>query len=180
MFHYLGLVLVLLSWAAGAYLLTKWRNVDLPTLSKHGASSLKAHLFFGSALTILGTPFYYWLITWFKPHLQLGVAFTVLITIAIVCQVLAGIIPDTTGWRRHMHRVTAYTMAVLYLPLAALITLADLPLATRLICLGLIVYMAVSFTMLVLLHRAQQKFLQYQILYVMAFQVLILLAAYGS
>ncbi|HSX05294.1 MAG TPA: hypothetical protein VLF69_02410 [Candidatus Saccharimonadales bacterium] len=159
MFHYWGVVLVLLSWLAGAYLVSRWRNADLPTLSKHGASSPNAHLFFAGSLTTLGSLFYWWLIGWFAPHLQLGISFVALITVAIGCQILAGIVPDTAGLSRRVHRIAAYAMAVTYLPLSVIIICSGLPFITRLFCILLTLYMAITFTFLVLLRWAQKKFL---------------------
>ncbi len=39
MFYWLGLVLVLTSWVGGIVLLSKWRDKDFATISKHAASS---------------------------------------------------------------------------------------------------------------------------------------------
>jgi hypothetical protein len=178
MFQYLGLILVVFSWAGGAYLLTKWRNKTLHTISKHAASSPEANLFFASLLTVLGSLFYWWLVAWFVPHLRLGVLFVVLATLTIGCQILTGIFPDTTGWRRQIHRITAYTMAVSYLPLAAIIILSPLSLTTRLLCIAITGYMVCTFTLLVLMKRAQKRYLAFQALYVVAFQMVILIAGY--
>ncbi|HSX30361.1 MAG TPA: hypothetical protein VLE99_00385 [Candidatus Saccharimonadales bacterium] len=179
MFRYLGLALVLLSWAAGGYLLSRWHNKDLPTLSKHGASSTQAYALFAGSLAVLGTLFYWWLVAWFAPHLHLGTLFVATTTLAMSCQVITGLVPDTTGWLRRVHRTTAYTMAVSYLPMAILIISAPASAAVRILCTLLACYMAITFTAVVLFGRSRQRFLQFQIAYIGAFQVVILLAAYA-
>jgi hypothetical protein len=65
MFKYLGLVLVLVTWFAGVYLVTKWRDRTLPTISRHAASSKRASLLFAAVLIICGLLFYLWIIRWF-------------------------------------------------------------------------------------------------------------------
>jgi hypothetical protein len=179
MLTYLGLLLILITWAAGGYLLTRWRSADLKTISKHAASTTTASQLFAIVLVGCGLIFYFWIIRWFVPHLHLQTDFIVTITATIFCQILTGLAPDTDGWRRKLHRTAAYTMAVLYLPLAVLILISS-GISTPARVTGYIpaAYMLVAFVVVVVLKKFHKYYLQLQALYIIAFQILILLAAY--
>ena len=179
MFKYLGLILVIFSWLAGGYLIIKWRDKTLPTISRHAASSKHASLFFAVVLIIGGLLFYLWLLKWFMPHLDLGVAFGTILTVAVACQIVTALAPDTTGKSKLIHHYAAYSMALLYLPLTALIIIAPhISDGAQIICSIAGLYLVATFITIVLLGQAKDKYLLFQALYVMAFQSLILVAAY--
>jgi hypothetical protein len=179
MFEYLGLALVAVTWLAGAYLVRKFRDPSLLTLSKHAASKPEAYRLFMLTLVICGVLFYVWLLGWFAPHLELGMAFTLLVTLVVFFQILAALIPDKGKKRAKTHRVAAYAMAVLYLPVCALIIASpELSAAARQICIFLTLYMLVTFISVVVIGVARSYYLAFQILYIMAFQAVILAAAY--
>src|SRR4051812_48914005 len=98
MFTNLGLILVVISWILAAALIVRWRNKDLATISKHGATSKKAALYFSFALIGLGVPFYYWILFWLVPHLGLGIEFKIVIAVALLLNLATATFPDTTGW----------------------------------------------------------------------------------
>jgi hypothetical protein len=180
MLQYLGLILVLITWLAGTYLITKWRDRTLPTISRHAASSKHASLLFAIVLAGCGLLFYFWLITWFVPHIQPSQPFILILTLAMTCQIITALAPDTQGLSRKVHRWSAYTMAVLYLPLIALIILAsNISLVARYICGALALYMLISLLVLIaFMGRAKGKYLAFQASYIMAFQAAILVAGY--
>lgn len=181
MLEYLGLVLVLISWILAAALIFKWRDKDLDTISRHGATTRKAALFFLIALIGLGVPFYYWILHWLVPHLGLGAWFEVVIAIALVLNIATAVITDTLGWRRHVHRVTAFGMAILFLPISLLVLLA--PATSNLaqvIGWVLMVYMLASFIMVAMLGAGKRHYLIFQTFYLVSWQCILLSAAYIS
>ena len=179
MFQYLGLFLVLSSWLGGYLLISRWYDKSLPTISKHAASNKSASRLFAIILVLLGLLFYYWLIEWFTPYLKLTIIFQVILTLAILCQCIAAIIPDTNGWRSIIHRWAAYTMAVFYLPLSVLIIISPhLAFIVRVICSLLFAYMFIGFLLVALMGKAKSKYLFFQASYIVAFQLIVLLAAY--
>lgn len=178
MFQYLGLILVLISWVLAMTLILKWRDKELVTISKHGAVSKKTKALFASALIGLGATFYYWILTWVVPRLQLGDTFISLLFLTIALVVVTALVPDTPGWRRNVHHIAAFGMAILYLPLVVLIINATTSEIARLIGLGCLIYMATSFVLVAIIGKAKQHYLIFQILYIVAMQVAILSAAY--
>lgn len=179
MLQYFGLLLVVLSWFGGYLLVSRWYDKSLPTISRHAASNRTASQLFAVVLILIGAAFYYWLIEWFAPHLQLTSMFEVILTITIVCQFVAALAPDVDGWRGVVHRWSAYLMAVLYVPLSVLIiTSIHAVLLTQILCSLLLAYMVIGFVFVVMLGKAKEKYLPLQISYIISFQLIILIAAY--
>ncbi len=179
MLEYSGLTLVIGSWIGGYYLVRRWYDKSLPTISRHAASDKTASRIFASILIGFGLVFYYWLNRWFVPHLHLNIYFQGTLAFTILCQILVGLAPDTTGWSRTIHRWAAYTMGALYLPLSALIIASNkLTALARVICVLLALYMFITFTLVAIARKAKGKYLFFQASYLVAFQVLILAAAY--
>jgi hypothetical protein len=115
-----------------------------------------------------------------RTHLHLGILFDLLITFTIACQIVTALAPDTQGISRKVHRYAAYTMAVLYLPLVALvITAPGISLPARIIDAFAGVYMLTTFIIIAILGKAKSRYLLFQALYVMVFQIAILAAAYS-
>ena len=179
MLKYLGLLLVLLSWMSGVYLVTKWRGTKAMSLSLHAASNKTAARLFALILVSIGLLFYFWLLQWFAPDLDLHGIFTVLLTIAISCQCVAGIVPDTEGWNHKVHYVAAYTMAYLYLPLGILVlsahNISSLAKVFGTICLA---WMIIALLLFWFVKKVRPHYLIFQSSYIAAFQLIILFAAY--
>ncbi|TAH34824.1 hypothetical protein EYC59_02805 [Candidatus Saccharibacteria bacterium] len=177
MFYWLGLVLVLASWLGGAVLLGKWRNKDFTTISKHAASSYGAHVFFASVLIVCGALFYVWLLTYLAPNVLYSAVFTALLSLSVLLQFATAIFPDKPGWKRTVHEYAAWGMALSWLPMAALLvgsgSLSDTARAIAAFCGS---YMVI--TLVVVAGFRKGKFLTYQALYVVAFQLALLAAVY--
>lgn len=179
MFQYFGFVLVMLSWLGGYFLVSRWYDKSLPTISRHAASNRTASRLFAVVLILIGAAFYYWLIEWFSPHLQLSMLFEVILTITILCQFVAALAPDVDGWRGVVHRWSAYLMAVLYAPLSVLIIASSqVALPVQILCSLLLAYMVIGFVLVAMLGKAKEKYLPLQASYIISFQLIILIAAY--
>ncbi len=179
MFAYLGLILVGITWLAGAFMLTKWRGENRPTISRHASSTKGAYWLFLALLVGGGSVFYVWLVDWFAPHLQLGTVFKSVLTLVILCQIVTAVVPDIGERRKLVHHLAASIMCVLYIPLATLIlTSSRLSLLARIVVVVAAAYMVVALVWVVILNRNRDRFLLFQTLYVMIFQSAILTAAY--
>ena len=181
MFEYFGLILVALSWMGGYLLISKFYDKSLPTISKHAASHRTASWLFAAILILLGAAFYWWLIKWFTPQLELSAVFTFILTITVLSQFIAAVAPDVDGWRGVVHRWSAWLKAVLYLPLGVLIILSpQLTLAIQIICSLLLMYMFIGFVLVAVMGKAKSKYLPLQASYIVSFQLIILASAYLS
>ncbi|HUH56948.1 MAG TPA: hypothetical protein VL020_00310 [Pseudomonadales bacterium] len=179
MFEYLGLILTLLSWLGIVYILVNWRGRHDMSISMHAASASRALLLFRVVLVLLGGVFFWWLVAWLAPELKLSTTFTSVLALTILCQMIAGLIPDIEGWQRKVHRGAAWLMAVLYLPLSFMILGSlEVGVLARTIGLVCLAYMLAAGFGYLFYKRLRSKFLFFQFMYIVAFQVLILSAAY--
>jgi hypothetical protein len=175
----LGAIMVATSWVAVGVILSKWRGNNGMSISQHAASARNAHWVFAMTLIVGGGIFYYWLVVWFTPKLGLPLTFVALLTLAVAAQMIAGAVPDTVNWKRRVHRITSYAMAVLFVPLTVYILFAPhISTMARGIGIGCLSYMVGAFFLIILLKRARAHYLIFQALYVVAFQIVILAAAY--
>lgn len=178
---FFGLCLVLLSWAAGIYMLRKWRGLRSMSISQHAASNPAALRLFASVLIAGGLAFYVWLVRWFAPELNLSALFVVLITATFLTQIVAALIPDTKGWRSSTHRAAAYSGAFLYLPLSYLIlTAPNISGPGKIVGLVCFSYMILACFLYLFVKKSHDHYVIFQALYIMAFQVIILSAAYAQ
>lgn len=172
-------MLALVSWMLAGMFIFRWRNHEFSTISRHAAQSKKARLFFGLLLIVGGTILYYWLVFWFTPHLQLGLLFKIVLGLTVLAQFVVGLAPDTSGWRRSIHRIAAFGMAILFVPLSLLIITAHhLDYFARFIDLVLLSYMVITFVLVAILGRARRSYLVFQIVYLVAMQAIVLVSAY--
>lgn len=179
MFQYLGLILVPISWLAGVYLVRKWRGTYAMSISKHAASAKGASLLFAVVLGVGSALFYWWLIKWLTPHLGLGAGFLALLSFTAMAQIVVALIPDTVGWRHHVHQKLALTMAAFYAPLTYLILASgNISTLAQIIGYVCVVYMAVAVVLFLCVKKARNYYLIFQSLYIVTFQVIILSAAY--
>ena len=139
----------------------------------------KASLVFAMALIGLGLPFYFWILNWLVPILQLGNLFKSLLFITIVLVITTALVPDAPGWRRQVHRFTAFSMAIMYVPLVGLIANApQISYVSHVIGTVCLIYMLISFVLVAVLGKAKHQYLVYQTLYIVAMQIAVLSAAY--
>lgn len=179
MFAYLGLILVAITWLSGAFMIAKWHDESRPTISRHVAGGKMAYWLFATVLVVSGLLFYVWFINWLSPRLGLSMEFKAILTLTIIGQMITAVIPDTGKHRKLVHDVAASTMSVLYIPLDALILAAPrLSIFAHIVVSVAGIYMVGALVWVVILNRNRDKFLIFQALYIMAFQVAIMAAAY--
>ncbi|HEX7633180.1 MAG TPA: hypothetical protein VF401_02530 [Candidatus Saccharimonadales bacterium] len=179
MFQYLGLILVPISWVAGVYLVRKWRGTYAMSISKHAASAKDASKLFAVILGGGSALFYWWLIEWFTPHLKLGSVFVILLSFTAAAQIVVALIPDTIGWRHHVHQKVALAMAACYVPLTYLILASgNVSTAARVIAYACVASTLIAGLLFLCVKKARNYYLIFQSMYIVAFQVIILSVAY--
>jgi hypothetical protein len=179
MFTWLGLITTIFVWAGLALLLVRWRDSKRTSISSHGASAPGAALLFKILLVGSSVLYYVWLVGWYVPHLHLHVVFTIILTVAMMYQVIAGVVNGPRGLSSDVHAYTAQTMALLYIPLSVLILGSSrLGVVSLIICAVLFAYMVNTYVIVEVMKRLQAKHLIFQTAYIVAFQLLILVSAY--
>jgi hypothetical protein len=106
----LGLVSFMYFGAGVAYMLYRWPADMKKTYSQNAARSRGSIVYYGvlvlTFLAMLCAYGYGWLI----PTLHLSVVFTAAFTIGVMAQAVAGIVPETQGWKIRTHVNAAYVM----------------------------------------------------------------------
>jgi len=174
MFQWLGLIITLIVWLGLAFLLLRWRNHQLNSISAHGAA-----LVFKVVLVGGGLAYYWWLVGWYAPHLHLSNLFVTILTVVIAYQIFTGLNNGNAGFSKDLHDYTSQTMALLYIPLTVLIVGShELNLTAHIICTCLLIYMVNSYVIVEIMKRLKPIHLIFQLAYVVAFQLVILVSAY--
>ncbi len=179
MFKLLGLIPLVISWVTGAYVIFWYRADRSKSISQHATQTSATLRFFGALLILTGITFYTWLLYWFIPTLRLPSIFTVIATIVAILTVIAAIVPDTYGWNSKIHRAAAYGVALLLLPLSFIVSTRlhynSVALTIVLLCMTYMISACIGFW---LVKHARRHYLFFQSLYIVAFQLIIITAAY--
>lgn len=159
----LGLFSIAISWLAGGYIVYRWPAGTMKTLSKHAAANRTASILFAVVLAGGGALFYYFMLNWFIPTFELGRLFYQLMTLAFIAQCITGVFPDRAGWLSIIHTAAAYTLAVLFIPLTALIIESPvLSTSAQIIASLCLLYMFSTFVLIVVGGRAKNRYLIFQ------------------
>ena len=112
-------------------------------------------------------------------RLGLGAWFKATIALTYALQVATALVPDVEGRQRTIHKLTAWSMAALFLVVSWLIVLSPgVSHTAQIIGYALAGYMAAGYAALAFSPKAREKFLLLQTSYVIAMQLVVLAAAY--
>lgn len=179
MLKHLGLILILVGWALAIVLIFKWRNKDLRTISSHGASSKRASLLFTAVLIGLGVPFYYWILFWLVPYLQLGLSFKVVITLALIFNIVTAFTTDTGTKSKTIHRTAAFIMFILFIIMSFMIINAPVISSTaQIIGMVMLIYIFVSALVVRFTQFGRRHSLIFESLFIFSVHFIILSAVY--
>ncbi|HEX3082017.1 MAG TPA: hypothetical protein VHQ86_02080 [Candidatus Saccharimonadia bacterium] len=177
--QYLGLIAIGITWLGGGYLLARWRGHNGMSMSQHAASARAAFWWFAAVLTVSAGLLYWFMLGWFVPRFALGPGFVGLLSVTVAGLLVAAWVPDTTGWLRRLHRWCAYGMAVLFMPLVALIVASpNVGAVARYVDAVLCAYLIGSLTLVTQFGKFKRHYLPLQVSYVVAFEAAILVATY--
>lgn len=182
MFEYLGLVLVLSNWILIGLAVRRLGITRHRSISEHIASTRSGYWLGVLGLTVIGAMFFVWIMGYVVPKLGLGQGFVWLLMGAIALQVIAGFVPDDARtWRSKVHRVAAYGEAALFVPMSVLITgssdISRIGVIAGMVALG---YFLVSLLLYFFVPKARDHYIIFQALFIVVFQVQILVSAYTT
>ena len=174
----LGLVSAVISWVGLLFLIWKWKRDGSMTFSQHAAQYRSSRLFYALLWTVCLPPLFWFMVFPFAEKLALGLFFKVLVGLACVAMFIAATVPETTGWRIRVHRFSAFSMAILFVPILLTVLLAGLSKLVLFFIFPILLFMIWSI-MFFVRHNAQHpRLLVAQALYIFVFHVSIFLAYY--
>lgn len=177
--QFLGVASVALTWAIIVVLLTRWPRIVSQSISRHAAANKEVHVPYAIALTIAVALMGLFIYSWFIPALQLPLAFSILFTAALACELVATWVPEVPGWQYTVHQLCSYGAAVL-MPYMLVFVFAseNVGLVGKAVALGSLLAMAASFLLYAFIKKLRQVYLWCQMSYIAAFHLSVLTAAY--
>jgi hypothetical protein len=179
-FKLLGLLSITIIWLGLIFVLYRWRGNKSMSFSLHAAQTKSGQLFYFFLFLTTLPLFYLFIVLWFVPTLQLGLLFVALTTVGIIGQFIAVIIPSLPGWKENVHNIAAYIMGLTFIPLAAMIGLADTGSVTKSVALVAVLYMLITPILYLLVKKTHNYYLYFQAVYIAAFHAVVLTATYIS
>lgn len=175
---FLGVSSIALMWLGFLVLLKKWPGNKSMTLSQHAAQT-KASMIYYFLLFLFALPmFLLFIFKWFIPEFNMPFVFGVVVSLCVASQALAVIFPEI-GRFVAFHRYSAFSMALLMLPIVALIGLnASFSPVVRAVASVALVYQLIVVALLLPNRGYHKNVLLLQTTYVAAAHIVILGAAY--
>lgn len=182
-FKHLGLISILVAWFSMVYLVYKWRGESSMSLSEHAAAHKPAYYWSATTLTLAWLLFYLFTIKWLIPSLGLPSAALYVITLATIGDLTAIWVPEGNDLRGKIHKISAYGMAVLFIPFTMLIFLSPhISPAASLVALASLIYMTLTTGLFIYGFKTQANYLNYylyfQTSYILVFHLAVLAAVY--
>jgi len=177
----LGALSVLIAAAAFALILLLWPQGKKASISQHGGAHKVAYWIFASVLIADGLLFALFVWLWFMPVLQLPATFGYLVALGYALQIATAIIPDKADGRAlsRLHARVAFSMAGVMMLLVGWLALAPHVAQWPRIFAGLVfLWMGISWLLFVYVKKVRNHFLVYQAVYIAAFYVAFIAAAY--
>ncbi len=158
-----------------------WRlKIDKSTsISGHIAANKKVSVFFGVISLLVAPLLLVFFIKWFTPTFHFGWVFNVLIAVIWFLYFVAGVVPDTKGLAHKIHRRAALAASMLLVP-AMVIMVANNHIGTfaRVFMIFGLLIMLVTGAELRKNNYTSDKFLIYQAVYFLSFDISIIIATY--
>ncbi len=170
---------VILSFLAIVLVVRRLKSDTSTTISLNAAKDPVAFFAIAIGVTVslaLATIYY---AGWLQPAYNLTIVSTFLFFGIILSFALTSWIPDSSGWKRRLHRLAAY-LAIFIMP-AFLVSLLAISTSSFLVS-AIILGASAQLFMLYLLFfvpKARQWFLLFQVLYLTVFFVILILLTYG-
>ena len=176
----IGLTAMTLVGMAAWFVLSRAPRQQHRSLSMHVADKRSTFLFFALVSTIGVALLYIFMTQWFGPVLQVHSAFYVVMTMGLLCQLVAAWVPASGGRKEVIHSTFAYAMAVA-MPLILAFALISPVIAFWLkIWVALtIIGMVEQLALLILTPQIKQKYLSRQLGYIASFYLTVILIIFS-
>jgi hypothetical protein len=174
--QYLGLASVVWLTLSLIIMFLLWPPEMSKTLSQNAARKRSSIIYYGIIFGIFLIPFTLYILGWFVPQLGLGAVFSVVYLFGLLGQIIALIIPETTGVKVTVHRIAAFAMTLSLMALTGLLALSPQVAGLRLWFSVLVfAWMAFSWVLFIFAKRTHKYSLVFQLLYSYLFLILVII-----
>lgn len=173
-----GPIAVVQLWICLLFLLWKWPGNRSMTYSAHAAATKQGIVYYFVIFSFHLFLLYLFITKWFVPTFRLPHIYSTILTIAIIGQLIALIVPTTGGRMTTFHDITAYSMHILLMPLSLFIVFSGsfTPIA-RIIAMLTAIYMVAVWVVFALKKLTSQRLLM-QTIYGLSFHATLLIATF--
>lgn len=177
-FKWLGLLSILIVWSGLIFLLYKWRGNKRMSFSLHAAQTKNGQIYYFVLFATVLPMFYLFIIKWFVHTLGLNNWFTLAVTVGVLGQLLAVLVPAIPGIKGQIHNFGAYIMAFTMLPAVLLIAFANVPYIVTIASLAAATYMIFAASLFIFFKKSHDYYLIFQAIYIATFHANIILSSY--
>jgi hypothetical protein len=178
-FRHFSLLALLVAVVGLSYIVNHWGKRAVLSLSSHAAMQWPSYKVFAATLIASGLLCATFVYGWLAPTFQLSMGFEVIFGAALVCALVAAIVPDSGGTQSQIHGAGAWTMAVLMLVLvAALLLTPGIGVFAKFTLAVLASYMLLDWILFVFVKWSRRFFLIFQSTYVLCFYLALLVVGY--
>ncbi len=149
------------------------------SFSLHAASNKQAQKIFALAVTIETAFYMLFIFKWFVPHFGMPFVFSMLIAWVASLHFITGVVPETEGLSKWIHRKASYAVAWLFIPALFIIaTTGTIPTNARILAGAYVLMMLTLWYVYVTQPTRRQEDLIYQSIYISALPITVIAAAY--
>lgn len=178
-FRHFILLAFLVAVGGLGYILHKWGRRAVLSLSSHAAQQRPSYKLFAATLIASGLLCATFVYGWLVPTFQLALGFEVIFGAALICALIAAVVPDAGGAQSQVHGIGAWTMAVLMLVLvAALLLTPGIGVFAKFTLAVLASYMLLDWILFLFVRWSRRFFLIFQSSYVLCFYLALLVVGY--
>jgi hypothetical protein len=181
----IALISLSIFWLGLGILLTKWSRHSHKSISQHSASSRESFMFFTPVQSLVGIITYLFIIKWFVPTFNLSFVFVILYSFVAWLQIISAFIPDTgSGLKSKVHSIMAYSFALGMICSSIILGInSNIPTLARML-FGLtsvfMLYAAMRYLNAKSRSESVHDYLTIQVIYIVSFQVSVLVATFLS
>ena len=174
--QYLGLASVVWLTLSLIIMFLLWPPEMSKTLSQNAARKRSSIIYYGIIFGVFLIPFTLYILCWLVPQLGLGAAFIVVYLIGLLGQIIASIIPETTGIKVSVHRTAAFAMTLSLMVLTGLLALTpQIGGLDHWFSVLVFAWMAFSWVLFIFVIRTHKYSLVFQLLYSYLFLILVII-----
>ena len=178
-YKHFAVLAALAYWPAAIYMVRKWPKGRQNSFSLHAAANKHTRMLFAMAVTLETALYMLFAFKWFIPNFGMPFVFGLLIAPIAGLHFIAGIIPETKGLSKWIHRKASYLCVVLFIPAFFIIATTHTisPLA-RILAGGYDIWILALWYVYITQPDKRQEDLVYQSIYISSLPITLIAATY--
>jgi hypothetical protein len=170
-----GLLSVLLTWSAIAFVIYRAPRDLSKSISHHAALQKREYRVFAVTMTLALCLMYVFIMRWLVPALSLNTYISAALLVALAMELLTTWVPLTDGITYTAHNYLSYGTALLIpLALTGIVVTSTLSSTAALVVYIALAVMFILMLVFLTIKKAHERYLVYQSIYIAAFHIAII------